>query len=53
MLELPTEKLPGLGKPGLYMIGYHIRSGGYPERPAPANFWTGDIPTERLWLLVK
>jgi len=51
-VELPMDVFPGLGKAGLYTIGYQFMSGGYPKDP-PANFWGGQIKATSLTILVK
>jgi len=52
-LELPARIFPGLGKAGLYLIGYQFVSGGYPKQPAPENLWQGQIKTASLIILVQ
>lgn len=53
IIELPTVNFPGLGKAGLYTIGYQFRSPHYPKEPAPANCWQGFIKAASLNILVK
>jgi len=52
-LELPTGLFPGLGKAGLYRIGYQFMSSGYPKQPAPENFWQGQVKAASLTILVQ
>ncbi len=52
-LTLPAEIFPGLGKAGLYKIGYRFMSGNYPKEPAPANFWPGHVQASSVSILVK
>jgi hypothetical protein len=52
-LELPTDIFPGLGKPGIYVVGYVFLSDGYPKKPLPGNFWSGRIKTSSVTILLK
>lgn len=51
-LELPKDRLPGLGAPGLYRIQYTYQSAGYPKKPKPRNLWEGTVVTEAVHILV-
>ena len=52
-LELPIGLFPGLGKAGLYTIGYQFVSSGYPKQPAPENLWQGQLKAASLTILVQ
>jgi hypothetical protein len=51
-LELPKNRLPGLGASGLYKIQYIYQSSGYPKSPKPRNLWEGRILTRPVHILV-
>ncbi len=52
-LEIPKDLFPGLGKPGLYILGYSYFSGGYPKPEKPKDFWDGGIETSPVVILIK
>jgi hypothetical protein len=52
-IDLPTGVFPGLGKAGLYTIGYQFMSGVYPKQPAPDNYWQGQVKAAALTILVR
>ena len=52
-LSLPVDIFPGLGSPGLYVIGYTYISNGYPKQPPPENYWQGRIRTRSVTILIQ
>jgi hypothetical protein len=52
-LTIPKDRLPGIDKPGLYVIDYNYISSGYPKQPPPTDFWTGVVQTNAVTVMVK
>ena len=52
-MTIPKDALPGIDRPGPYVIEYRYLSNGYPKQPPPANFWAGHIDSEAVTVLVR
>jgi hypothetical protein len=50
---IPKERLPGIEKPGLYVIDSRYMSSGYPTEQPPANFWRGSVDSNAVTVVVK
>jgi hypothetical protein len=50
---IPKDVFTGIEKPGLYAMDYRYVSAGRSVEPPPANFWTGQVDSNPVTLLVK